>query len=149
MVSFTPQPLYPKGKSPWYTLDRGLVGPQNRSRRGGEEKILIPFRESNHGRPTIWLNCTEISACRSCTLYAFVDVISVKQCWYLLYKWLCRSTSVSIVTRLPAGRLGLDSWRGQRRDFYSSPPLPYRLWCPPSLFSKWYGDKAHLRLVRG
>jgi hypothetical protein len=25
VVSFTPRPLYPQGKSPWYPLDRRLV----------------------------------------------------------------------------------------------------------------------------
>jgi hypothetical protein len=44
---FTPQPLYPQGKSPSYTLDRRLGGPQGRSGRGGEEKIPSPRRESN------------------------------------------------------------------------------------------------------
>jgi hypothetical protein len=38
VVSFTPRPLYPQGKSPWYPFDRTLVGPQSRSGRGGEEK---------------------------------------------------------------------------------------------------------------
>jgi hypothetical protein len=38
VVSFTPRSLYPKGKSPWYPLDRKLGGPQSRSGRGGEEK---------------------------------------------------------------------------------------------------------------
>jgi hypothetical protein len=38
VVSFTPRPLYPQGKSPWYPLDRRLRGPQSRSGRGGEEK---------------------------------------------------------------------------------------------------------------
>jgi hypothetical protein len=38
VVSFTPRPLYPQGKSPWYPLDRRLGGPQSRSGRGGEEK---------------------------------------------------------------------------------------------------------------
>jgi hypothetical protein len=28
VVSFTPRPLYPQGKSPWYPLDRRLGGPQ-------------------------------------------------------------------------------------------------------------------------
>jgi hypothetical protein len=37
VVSFTPQLLYPQGKSPWYPLDRRLGGPQSRSERGGEE----------------------------------------------------------------------------------------------------------------
>jgi hypothetical protein len=31
VVSFTLRPLYPQGKSPWYTLDRRLGGPQSRS----------------------------------------------------------------------------------------------------------------------
>jgi hypothetical protein len=38
VVRFTPRPLYPQGKSPWYPLDRRLGGPQRQSRRGGEEK---------------------------------------------------------------------------------------------------------------
>jgi hypothetical protein len=38
VVSFTPRPLYPQRKSPWYPLDRRLGGPQSRSGRGGEEK---------------------------------------------------------------------------------------------------------------
>jgi hypothetical protein len=42
VVSFTPQPLYPWGKSPRYPLDR-LDGPQSRSGRCGDEKHLLPF----------------------------------------------------------------------------------------------------------
>jgi len=38
VVSFTPRPLYPKGKSPWYPLDKRLGGPQSRPGSGGEEK---------------------------------------------------------------------------------------------------------------
>jgi hypothetical protein len=37
-VSFTPLPLYPQEKSPWYPLDWRLGVPQSRSRRDGEEK---------------------------------------------------------------------------------------------------------------
>jgi len=29
VVSFTPRPLYPQGKSPWYPLDRRLGDPQS------------------------------------------------------------------------------------------------------------------------
>jgi hypothetical protein len=43
MVSFTPRPLYPQGKSPWYPLDRRLGGPQSRSGRGSEEKNSQPL----------------------------------------------------------------------------------------------------------
>jgi len=39
VTSFTAQPLYPPGKNPWYPLDRRLGGSQDRSGRGGEEKI--------------------------------------------------------------------------------------------------------------
>jgi hypothetical protein len=42
LVSFTPQPLYPQGKRPWYALDRRLGGHQSRSGRGGEEKNSQP-----------------------------------------------------------------------------------------------------------
>jgi hypothetical protein len=40
VVSFTPRPFYPRGKSPRYPLDRRLGGPQNRSGRGGEKKKI-------------------------------------------------------------------------------------------------------------
>jgi hypothetical protein len=40
VVSFTPNPFYSQEKSPRYPLDRRLGGPQSRSGRRGEEKIL-------------------------------------------------------------------------------------------------------------
>jgi hypothetical protein len=42
VVNFTPRPLYPQGKGPRYPLDRRLGGPQSRSGRFGEVKILTP-----------------------------------------------------------------------------------------------------------
>jgi hypothetical protein len=51
VVIFTLLPLYPRGQSPGYPVDRRLVGPQNLSGHCGEEKIF-PFRESKPGRPT-------------------------------------------------------------------------------------------------
>jgi hypothetical protein len=36
VISFTPHPLYPQGKSPWRPLYRRLGGSQNRSGRGDE-----------------------------------------------------------------------------------------------------------------
>jgi hypothetical protein len=42
VVSFTPRPLYPRGKSPWYPLNSRLGGAQNWSGRRGEEKVLDP-----------------------------------------------------------------------------------------------------------
>jgi hypothetical protein len=38
VVSFTPRPLYPYEKGPWYPLDRRLGGLQTRSGHSGEEK---------------------------------------------------------------------------------------------------------------
>jgi len=35
--------FYPQGKSPWYSLNRRLGGPQRRSGRGGEGKIPNPY----------------------------------------------------------------------------------------------------------
>jgi hypothetical protein len=34
----------PPGKDPWYSLDRGLGGPQIRSGRGGEERNSHPLQ---------------------------------------------------------------------------------------------------------
>jgi hypothetical protein len=53
VVSFTPRPLSPQGKSPWYPMYRRLDGPQSRSGRGGEEKNSHPHRESNPRTPII------------------------------------------------------------------------------------------------
>jgi hypothetical protein len=36
-------PLYPQGKSPWYSLDRRLGGPQSQSGHGGKEKNSQPL----------------------------------------------------------------------------------------------------------
>jgi hypothetical protein len=43
VVSFTPRPLYPQGKSPCYPLDRRLSGSQSRSGCGGEKKNSQPL----------------------------------------------------------------------------------------------------------
>jgi hypothetical protein len=43
VVSFTPQSLYPQGKSTWYPLDRRMGGPQSHSGRGGEEVNSQPL----------------------------------------------------------------------------------------------------------
>jgi hypothetical protein len=45
MLNFTPRPLYPRGKSPLYPLDRRLGGPQSRSERRGESSW--PYWDSN------------------------------------------------------------------------------------------------------
>jgi hypothetical protein len=46
VVSFTPRPLNPQGKSPRYPLDRRLIGPQNLPRRCGVDINLLPLAEN-------------------------------------------------------------------------------------------------------
>jgi hypothetical protein len=57
VVSFTPRPVYPWGKSPLYPLERRLGGPQSQFGRRGEENILDPAETRT---PTLslpsWLN---------------------------------------------------------------------------------------------
>jgi hypothetical protein len=43
IVSFTPRPLYPQGRSSWCPFDRRLGGPQRRSGRGSEKKNSQPL----------------------------------------------------------------------------------------------------------
>jgi hypothetical protein len=42
---FSPRQLYLQGKSPWYTLNMRIGGPQSRSGHGGEEKNSQPMPE--------------------------------------------------------------------------------------------------------
>jgi hypothetical protein len=53
VVSFTPWPLYFRGKGHWYPWNRRVDGAQSRSGRGGEEKIFhyCRCRELNRCRP--------------------------------------------------------------------------------------------------
>jgi hypothetical protein len=51
VVNFTPRPPYPRGKIPRYPFHRMLGGPQSRSGRHGEEKILYP---TGTRTPTPW-----------------------------------------------------------------------------------------------
>jgi hypothetical protein len=62
VVSFTPWPLYPQGKSPSYLLGRKLGGPQNWSGWCGEEKFMTlpglqpwPLSHSAHRQSLYWL----------------------------------------------------------------------------------------------
>jgi hypothetical protein len=47
VVSFTPRPLHPRGKSPWHSLVRRIGGPPSRCGSFGEKTDSLPFRESN------------------------------------------------------------------------------------------------------
>jgi hypothetical protein len=43
VVSLTPGPLYLRGKSAWYPMNRWIDVPQNRSWRFGEDSNLLPL----------------------------------------------------------------------------------------------------------
>jgi hypothetical protein len=60
VVNFTPRPLYPRGKSPWYPLDRRLGRPSSRSGRFGGKKNLDP---AGIPTPTPWSSslCTSLN----------------------------------------------------------------------------------------
>jgi hypothetical protein len=47
------RPLYPQGKSPWYPLNRRLVGLQYRLDAVVKIKILSHLRESNPRTPIV------------------------------------------------------------------------------------------------
>jgi hypothetical protein len=51
VVSFTPRPVYPRGKSPRYPLDRRLSGSQSRSGHCREEETPFPCGEPKPGYP--------------------------------------------------------------------------------------------------
>jgi hypothetical protein len=60
VVNFMPRPLYLRGKSPLYLLDRRLGGPQRRPGYCGIEKNLLPLAriEPRPSSPSLyWLSC--------------------------------------------------------------------------------------------
>jgi hypothetical protein len=63
VVSFTPRPLYPQGKRPWYPLDMRLGGPQSLSGHGGKEKNsqTLPRLEPPVIQPVAQRYTTELS----------------------------------------------------------------------------------------
>jgi hypothetical protein len=63
VISFTPRPLYPQGKSPWYPLRRNWVGPRTGLNAVVRRIISSPYRDSNPPiiRPVAHLYTTELS----------------------------------------------------------------------------------------
>jgi hypothetical protein len=53
VVGFTPRPLYPQEKSPWYPLDRRLGGPRAVLDAVVKRKIPSSSRESNPRTPIV------------------------------------------------------------------------------------------------
>jgi hypothetical protein len=168
VVSFTPRPLYPEGKSPQYPLD----GNQSRSGRGGQEKKShhCSCRELNPGHPArstapilaelsqllllYWLPSNYIFK-----IFAdltkegqYVKLIPNMAVWRLPLLFRIPevpSSSLDLETVGKAGvahsvrwqRYGLDdrgSITGRGTDFVTSPPRPGRLWGPPRPLTNEY-----------
>jgi hypothetical protein len=103
MVSFTPRPLYLRGKSPRYPLDSWLGGPKNRPRRRGENSWL--YRECNSDPSVVQpvaslytdcaiefrlynrIKCQKSAKQKVCTLISMTPNPSLLQlnCWKLSY----------------------------------------------------------------
>jgi hypothetical protein len=76
VVSFTTQPLYSRGKSPLYTLDKRLGGPDSRSGRGGAERNSqpLPGLELPIIQPVVQSCITELSRLLWLTLLSIIFV---------------------------------------------------------------------------
>jgi hypothetical protein len=74
MVSFTSRPLYPLGKSPWYPLIGGWVGPRAVLDAVVKGKILIIIKTEYRK------NKIRVNACRytSCPEYIFTAWFEMK-----------------------------------------------------------------------
>jgi hypothetical protein len=71
VVSITPRPLYPRGKSPRYPLGRRLDGPQSRSGRHGEVNSW-PYRVSISSPSVVQ---PVASHCTNCCSLALFEVL--------------------------------------------------------------------------
>jgi hypothetical protein len=81
VVSFTPRPLYPRGKSSWYTLDRRLGGSRTRSGRGRKEKNSQPLPELEPPiiQPVVHRHTTALSQLLKLFLY-LIKYHAMKTC---------------------------------------------------------------------
>jgi hypothetical protein len=73
-VTFTPQQLYPRFKSPWHPLDRRLGGNSNLSDCDGEEKNSQPLPGLEHSiiQPVDQRYTTELSRLLHIVLYYII-----------------------------------------------------------------------------
>jgi hypothetical protein len=99
VVSFTPRPLYSRGKSPRYPLDRRLDGPQSRYGRCGGEKFLdltenrTSTPRSSNPQPSHY---TDWATGYEAVVMRFICVLRVPDtCWiggwaHITSFWSCR-----------------------------------------------------------
>jgi len=109
VVISTPWPLYPRGKSPWYPLNRRLGEPHSQSGCGGEEKNSLPCPcwESNPSHPSH--SVVTILSYPGSLLYTSVDEIHsmykslfplISSITYILYT--IYMVNIDIKYKLPA-----------------------------------------------
>jgi hypothetical protein len=111
VVSFTTQPLYSQGKSPWYPLDRRLGGPQSRSGCCGEEKNSQP-------PPGIEPRCSSQQPVSIPTELPGLSLLQAyKRSFYESTVHSKSRGSSSRIDRLLAGRPVFNSRQGQWWDF--------------------------------
>jgi hypothetical protein len=117
VVSFTPRPLYSRGKSSWYPVDRGLGGLQNLCGRRGERKF---YRDSNFDPSVVQPVASRYTDCTT-ALNIFKLSFKENSEWLRLYipiatnsiHWRCAHQKVALCWFL--ARFILQPW-GWRRD---------------------------------
>jgi hypothetical protein len=112
VVSFTPRPLYPRGKSPWFPLDKRLGGPQNWSGRLGEEKILDRIGAQNSNSSVIqpiasrYTNCAilapNVVICQINILFLLIHTTSNTDVTNLVVHGVLSGTTVLVLQALPS-----------------------------------------------
>jgi hypothetical protein len=75
-VSFMPRPLYRRGKSPQYPLDRRLGGPLSRSGRREEEKMAIPTTLSRLLGPSKGVSTKILETFLASRIWAIHDLLA-------------------------------------------------------------------------
>jgi hypothetical protein len=96
VVSFASLPLYPRGKSPRYPLDRRLGGPHSRSGRFGEEKILDP---TGIRTPTPRSSST-VANRYTAYLWKFSYKV-ISRNWICIWRCYSHGYAANILTRVP------------------------------------------------
>jgi hypothetical protein len=153
VVSFTARQHYPKGKSPWYPLDRRLGGPQSRSGRGGEEKNSQPLPGLKHPiiQPVAQRYITDISLLsyatlitdKAVTLSLTTDVPLIgRKVTDKLTPWKRVLLEKLIVTQLAKNFLPFMEFEGPITVLTTT-----RHWSLPSSKRKWCTPSHHIRPI--
>jgi hypothetical protein len=98
-----PLPLYPRGKRPRFPLDQRLDGPQSRSGRCGEEKILN-CQDSHTDRPASrYTDWVKPSYWTRCLLYRIqINIPQYVLYQVILFSWMSVRTMSHVMRRKSA-----------------------------------------------